>query len=122
MIRKIFGLPIRKAWFSKCSPEMTVVRHRAPRKELALLRHYSLLMRLIILQTFHPIMPSLTLFLIPSLAQKFQAYQGLNSPIIGVGDGRQFLMYAGGNLSSPVSRPAIIDHVCFSVSETLFRL
>ena len=51
---------------------------------------------------------------------KFQAYQGPNSPIIGVGDGRQFLMYAGGNLSSPVSRPAIIDHVCFSVSETLF--
>lgn len=54
------------------------------------------------------------------LGTKFQAYQGPNSPIIGVGDGRQFLMYAGVNASGPVLRPAIIDHVCFSISETLF--
>ena len=47
----------------------------------------------------------------------FQAYQGPSSPVVGVGDGIQFLMYVGGNQDGPPSQPARIDHVCFSVEE-----
>lgn len=41
----------------------------------------------------------------------FQAYQGPNAPVIGVGDGIQFLMYIGGAQESGGE----IDHVCLSV-------
>jgi catechol 2,3-dioxygenase-like lactoylglutathione lyase family enzyme len=47
-------------------------------------------------------------------AKQFQAYQGA-FPIIGVGNGTQFLMYVGGQDSSLPTQPGRIDHVCFSV-------
>lgn len=49
--------------------------------------------------------------------KRFQAYQGARFPIIGVGDGVQFLMYVGGNQSGAPTRPGRIDHVCFSVND-----
>jgi catechol 2,3-dioxygenase-like lactoylglutathione lyase family enzyme len=55
------------------------------------------------------------------LGSNFQAYQGPNSPIIGVGDGRQFVMYAGTNSPTTVIRPAMIDHVCFSISDNFSK-
>ena len=45
----------------------------------------------------------------------FQAYQGPGAPVIGVGDGLQFLMYVGGEEESAPAVPGRIDHVCFSV-------
>ncbi len=47
----------------------------------------------------------------------FQAYQGPNAPVIGVGDGFQFLMYTGGGAQGPARNPAQIHHVCFTVRE-----
>ena len=49
--------------------------------------------------------------------KQFQAYQGSNFPLIGVGDGLQFLMYVGGDDSSAPLQPGRIDHVCFNMSE-----
>lgn len=51
-----------------------------------------------------------------AFGKSFQAYQGPNAPVIGVGDGFQFLMYAGGNQEGPPERPASINHVCFTMS------
>ena len=48
--------------------------------------------------------------------REFQAYQGPNAPVVGVGDGFQFLMYAGGNEEGPPRNPALIHHVCFSMN------
>lgn len=45
----------------------------------------------------------------------FQAYQGPGAPVIGVGDGLQFLMYVGGEAQGVPQSPARIDHVCFSM-------
>ncbi|MFT4816485.1 MAG: catechol 2,3-dioxygenase-like lactoylglutathione lyase family enzyme [Pseudohongiellaceae bacterium] len=47
----------------------------------------------------------------------FQAYQGPTSPIVGVGDGIQFLMYVGGDESGAPTQPARVDHVCLSVED-----
>ncbi|MSR10352.1 MAG: hypothetical protein EXR84_00930 [Gammaproteobacteria bacterium] len=49
--------------------------------------------------------------------KQFQAYQGPTSPIIGVGDGIQFLMYVGGNQEGAPTQPGRIDHTCFSVED-----
>jgi len=49
--------------------------------------------------------------------KKFQAYQGPASPVIGVGDGIQFLMYVGGNQAGAPTEPGRIDHTCFSVED-----
>lgn len=62
-----------------------------------------------------------------TFGKQFQAYQGENFPIIGVGDGLQFLMYIGGVDTSMPVRPGRIDHVCFnmtdfSVAEILAKL
>ena len=48
--------------------------------------------------------------------KEFQAYQGPNAPVVGVGDGFQFLMYAGGSEEGPLQNPALIHHVCFSMN------
>jgi len=48
---------------------------------------------------------------------EFQAYQGPGSPVIGVGDGFQFLMFVGGSEEAAPSNPGRIDHACFSVAE-----
>ncbi len=45
----------------------------------------------------------------------YQAYQGPTSPIIGVGDGIQFLMYVGGNQNGAPTQPGRVDHVCLGV-------
>ncbi len=47
--------------------------------------------------------------------KQFQAYQGPTSPVIGVGDGIQFLMYVGGSQAGAPTEPGRIDHTCFSV-------
>ena len=47
----------------------------------------------------------------------FQAYQGPASPIVGVGDGIQFLMYVGGNQRGAPTAPGRVDHVCLSVED-----
>lgn len=52
-----------------------------------------------------------------SFGKAFQAYQGPGSPVIGVGDGIQFLMYVGGAQPGPPQNPGRIDHVCFSVTD-----
>lgn len=49
--------------------------------------------------------------------KQYQAYQGPTSPIIGVGDGIQFLMYVGGNQEGAPTQPGRIDHSCFSVED-----
>ena len=45
----------------------------------------------------------------------FQAYQGPASPIVGVGDGIQFLMYVGGDQAGAPTQSGRVDHVCLSV-------
>lgn len=47
----------------------------------------------------------------------FQAYQGPTSPIVGVGDGTQFLMYVGGDQQGAPTQPARVDHVCLSIED-----
>jgi catechol 2,3-dioxygenase-like lactoylglutathione lyase family enzyme len=44
-----------------------------------------------------------------------QAYQGPGSPVTGIGDGFQFVMYAGGRNDAPT--PANIHHGCFNMHE-----
>lgn len=48
---------------------------------------------------------------------EFQAYQGPNSPIVGVGDGKQFLMYVGGAQEGVPLQPGRTDHVSLSVTD-----
>lgn len=47
----------------------------------------------------------------------FQAYQGPASPIVGVGDGIQFLMYVGGSQPGAPTQAARVDHVCLSIED-----
>ncbi len=54
-------------------------------------------------------------FYTETFGRRFQAYQGENFPIIGVGDGLQFLMYVGGSDNEAPLRPGRIDHVCFNM-------
>ncbi len=49
--------------------------------------------------------------------KEFQAYQGPNAPVVGVGDGFQFLMYTGASEEGPPENPALIHHVCFSMRD-----
>lgn len=44
-----------------------------------------------------------------------QTYQGPGSPVTGIGDGRQFVMYAGP--PGAADMPANIHHACFSVRD-----
>jgi len=47
----------------------------------------------------------------------YQSYQGPTMPTIGVGDGRQFLMFVGGSQEGAPARPGRIDHVSLSVDD-----
>jgi len=47
----------------------------------------------------------------------FQAYQGPNAPVIGIGDGLQFLMYVGGSNPGLPAQPGRIDHVCMGMDD-----
>jgi len=49
------------------------------------------------------------------LGLRYQSYQGPTMPTIGVGDGRQFLMFVGGAREEAPQTPARIDHVSLSV-------
>jgi len=48
---------------------------------------------------------------------RYQSYQGPTMPTIGVGDGRQFLMFVGGTQAGVPSNPGRIDHVSLSVAD-----
>jgi catechol 2,3-dioxygenase-like lactoylglutathione lyase family enzyme len=54
-------------------------------------------------------------FYTKTFGKEFQAYQGSNFPVIGVGDGLQFLMYVGGALTGAPTSAGRIDHVCFNL-------
>lgn len=56
-------------------------------------------------------------FFTRAFGKQFQAYQGPGSPVIGVGDGKQFLMYVGGNQPGRPANPGRIDHVSFAVED-----
>jgi predicted enzyme related to lactoylglutathione lyase len=45
---------------------------------------------------------------------KVQSYQGPTSPVTGTGDGKQFVMYAGG--ASENKTPANLNHGCFNMT------
>ena len=45
-----------------------------------------------------------------------QVYQGPSSPVLGVGDGIQFLMYVGGSSTNQPTSPGSINHVSFNLS------
>ncbi len=51
-----------------------------------------------------------------AFGKDYLVYQGPLAPVIGVGDGRQFLMYTGGSSTEPPTQPGLIHHVCFSVT------
>lgn len=55
-------------------------------------------------------------FYMQVFGKQFQAYQG-PSPLVGVGDGIQFLMYVGGSEEGPPANPARIAHVCLSMDD-----
>jgi catechol 2,3-dioxygenase-like lactoylglutathione lyase family enzyme len=46
-----------------------------------------------------------------------QAYQGPQSPVTGIGDGRQFVMYAGGPARGATVAPANIHHGSFNIHD-----
>lgn len=47
----------------------------------------------------------------------YQAYQGPSSPIVGIGDGLQFLMYIGGDQQGAPTAPGRVDHVCLNIED-----
>lgn len=47
----------------------------------------------------------------------YQAYQGPTSPIVGVGDGKQFLMYVGGSQPGAPVNPGRTDHVSLAITD-----
>ena len=54
-------------------------------------------------------------FYTSAFGKEYQAYQGPGSPVIGVGDGVQFLMYVGGDQQGQPTQAGRIDHACFSM-------
>jgi catechol 2,3-dioxygenase-like lactoylglutathione lyase family enzyme len=46
-----------------------------------------------------------------------QAYQGPGSPVTGIGDGKQFVMYAGGGGRGGAATPATIHHGSFNIRD-----
>ena len=48
---------------------------------------------------------------------EYQSYQGPNFPTVGVGDGKQFLMFVGGASEAKPTTPGRIDHVSMSVTD-----
>lgn len=55
-------------------------------------------------------------FYTTAFGKTYQAYQGPTSPVIGVGDGIQFLMYTGGNSAEAPTAAAEIHHTCFTMN------
>jgi catechol 2,3-dioxygenase-like lactoylglutathione lyase family enzyme len=52
-----------------------------------------------------------------AFGKQYQAFQGPGAPVIGVGDGLQFLMYVGGDAAGTPTAPGRIDHCCFSMHD-----
>lgn len=52
-----------------------------------------------------------------TFGKQFQAYQGEGFPLVGLGDGLQFLMYIGGEATGMPERPGRIDHACFNMAD-----
>lgn len=61
--------------------------------------------------------PDANAFYLDLFGLKYQSYQGPTMPTVGVGDGKQFLMYVGGAAEGAPTRPARIDHVSLSVED-----
>jgi len=61
--------------------------------------------------------PAANQFYMDLFGLRYQSYQGPTMPTIGVGDGRQFLMFVGGAQEGVPSNPARIDHVSLSVTD-----
>jgi catechol 2,3-dioxygenase-like lactoylglutathione lyase family enzyme len=59
--------------------------------------------------------PTANVFYLDTFGLRYQSYQGPTMPTIGVGDGRQFLMFVGGAREEAPQTPARIDHVSLSV-------
>ena len=61
--------------------------------------------------------PNANQFYLDLFGLQYQSFQGPNSPTVGVGDGKQFLMYVGGAQESAPVQPGRIDHVSMSVAD-----
>lgn len=61
--------------------------------------------------------PAANQFYMDLFGLQYQSYQGPTMPTIGVGDGRQFLMFVGGAQEGVPENPARIDHVSLSVDD-----
>lgn len=61
--------------------------------------------------------PRASQFYLDLFGLQYQSFQGPNSPTVGVGDGKQFLMYVGGAQESAPTQPGRIDHVSMSVTD-----
>jgi len=61
--------------------------------------------------------PNANQFYLNLFGLQYQSYQGPTMPTVGVGDGKQFLMYVGGAADGRPSNPARIDHVSMSVQD-----
>jgi len=61
--------------------------------------------------------PHTNQFYLDLFGLKYQAYQGPTSPTVGVGDGKQFLMFVGGAQEGVPTRPGRMDHVSMSVED-----
>jgi catechol 2,3-dioxygenase-like lactoylglutathione lyase family enzyme len=61
--------------------------------------------------------PRANQFYLDLFGLQYQSFQGPNSPTVGVGDGKQFLMYVGGAQEAAPTQPGRIDHVSLSVTD-----
>ncbi len=61
--------------------------------------------------------PNTNQFYLDLFGLKYQSYQGPTSPTVGVGDGKQFLMFVGGAQDGQPTRPGRMDHVSLSVED-----
>ncbi|MCB1665727.1 MAG: hypothetical protein KDI28_08080 [Pseudomonadales bacterium] len=59
--------------------------------------------------------PNTNAFYLDLFGLHYQSYQGPTSPTVGVGDGKQFLMFVGGAREGTPANPARIDHVSLAM-------
>ena len=61
--------------------------------------------------------PNTNAFYLDLFGLAYQSYQGPSSPTVGVGDGKQFLMFVGGARDGAPANPARIDHVSLAMQD-----
>ncbi len=61
--------------------------------------------------------PRTNQFYLDLFGLRVQSYQGPTSPTVGVGDGKQFLMFVGPAQEGVPAQPARIDHVSLAVAD-----